>query len=329
MSQLLFNHYAEEGPVIKTIIPMVLGQDYEYSLNASTCMHKDKCYIAYRIEKYPYFSIPVLMLAEFNLETNATVGDTHIPLQTLSWSWTGLFHTTCPYPEYHQEDPRLLSYGDQLLMTFGDGFNMYYSTFDPDHLVDSLTYSILKPPSPAIFPNVDGREKNWTPFIDLSGLPRLIYSLEPFVVLDLSGRVLSNIHSNISFYADRYGDPRGGTPSYEFPEYGHKDAMITFFHSKILRKGCPHPQGERHVYFTGAAVHTSDKLLALSRHPLIAGSPMNDRTKTSPCALSEVVFPAGAIRTKKGFMISYGANDIENRILEISVPEILFNITDI
>jgi predicted GH43/DUF377 family glycosyl hydrolase len=311
------NHLAVNCPVILTKIPLVNGQTYDFALNASIVLHNGKYYCCYRVEKFPFFTAPSLVFANYDPVKKYTYNDRPLNLSTVPYAWISSFQNIVKNPECHHEDPRLLSAGDQgLLLVFTDGFNMFSTILSPEDEDDIITSGDLlypmKPPPYFRVPKpvgCDTREKNWTPFM-VNNEIRFIYSFSPFVVMDQHGIISDYSKNSVEWYTSQYGMIRGGTPSIPF-----KDPLwITFTHSSIATN-------EGRCYFMGFAIHDSDELLFINRTPLLSTSFPRVGRMNIPSDHA-VVFPSGVIQTNTGWDVSFGHNDRENRIVSVTLEEV-------
>jgi hypothetical protein len=204
------------------------------------------------------------------------------------------------------------------MLQYGDGFNVYICTINTDTF-EARDVRIIKPPSPSLtFKNEDGRCKNFVPFINQKNQLNFIYSFSPFIVIDDKGNVLVNTQYDLSFFTDKYGPIRGGSPSYY-----HEGFYYTFTHS------CFKDHSDEKVYTIACAKHTETELLEITRHPIVIGQKLNFRNKDTPCGTSAVVFVAGAIRMTDGWLISYGVNDFCNCTLVIKDREVDYSLSQV
>ena len=147
----------------------------------------------------------------------------------------------------------------------------------------------------------------------------LIYCLanNQHTVMEMNREKLVHVYDSyypLTQFKSRYGDVRGGTPAYQLND----DLFITFFHTNQLYEALDH---EVNLYTCGAYVFEAKppfKVLGITSMPLFKGElfPLYiPRT-----SLGYVVFPGGAIydHVEKGWWVSFGYMDYENRIIFIS-----------
>jgi hypothetical protein len=131
-------------------------------------------------------------------------------------------------------DPRFLVYRDRLFIHYNNNYNtnpnqIYLVELDPDTLA-------AKSPARGVSLTEPRREieKNWL-FFEHEGDLLAVYTIAPHVILraELSGtgpivcRPVCNTAWDVSAYAARWGEPRGGTPPMRWGE-----VYLSFFHSR-------------------------------------------------------------------------------------------------
>lgn len=114
-----------------------------------------------------------------------------------------------------------------------------------------------------------------------------------------------------------YGEIRGGTAPLPY-----EGKLLRFFHSKLNNEWLG--GNYNHRYFVGAYTMSTEapfKVERVSRKPIIYASELGT-VKKSECShfKPNVVFPAGAIETKGGFLLACGVNDCEPVLAKIT-PE--------
>lgn len=131
-------------------------------------------------------------------------------------------------------DPRFLVYQGRLFVHYNNNFQtrpnkIYLVELDPD---------MLEANAPARLLNLDGPrreiEKNWL-FFEHDGELLVVYTIAPHTILraEFSGagpivcRPVFQTDWDVSAYAARWGEPRGGTPPVRV-----NDVYVSFFHSR-------------------------------------------------------------------------------------------------
>lgn len=155
-------------------------------------------------------------------------------------------------------------------------------------------------------------EKNWIFWYD-DGELYCMYLTSPQQIIYVNDEVLATPGPKWP-----YGDPRGGTAPLEYDGY-----LLRFFHSSTRNEF----EGPRHRYFVGAYIMKPEppfEVVAVSRKPILYGSEMDNwKVKDRPHHWKpNVIFPAGAVATEKGWILSCGVNDAACALLEIT-PEML------
>lgn len=209
----------------------------------------------------------------------------------------------------HVEDPRLISCGNRLFISYTDGVSMYHSELCPYTLMvkenfGKITTFHAKTASP------EKRDKNFVPFVYKN---TVLYSYSD------SPRIVINTSEDNEFYISEqsasweYGQIRGGSPALLWDgEY------VSFFHSSYIVNQQNSLLGQR-VYYMGAYTFSPSppfSLKRITRIPLMKG--VQERSNVKRPTTSFVVFPAGVIDERDHFLVSYGVNDVTTRAIRIS-----------
>jgi predicted GH43/DUF377 family glycosyl hydrolase len=219
------------------------------------------------------------------------------------------------------EDPRLFTFRGKLHVSFTEA--RYYGPGKP--YTCQMKYARLgrklgQWQAERIFiPNYGDNagnrlEKNWL-FFESGNALHAIYHAEPHVVLRFAanGEDVEEATQSRSGLTWPWGKVSGGTP----PVPAGEGRMITFFHSFLPHLISPHWRR----YFSGAYVFEAVapwRIVACSQRPLLIGSEA-DGHGLDPLGSTWapfVVFPGGAIKVKKGWLVSYGINDYRSAIVE-------------
>lgn len=208
---------------------------------------------------------------------------------------------------HHVEDPRLFVHNGLLMVTYTDGHKVYHSVID-----DSL--NVIQ--NLGVVTNVHFRastisirDKNFVPFsVDKS----LYYSYldSPRIILAPDGNVIIPEQSATW----DYGSIRGGTPAIPYDN----GKFISFFHSSLIVGDCQTLAGQR-VYFMGAYTFSCSgnfKIEKMTRTPLMKGCIEMSGVPRPTNAF--VVFPVGVIDEPDHYVVSYGYNDVNTRIIRVS-----------
>jgi predicted GH43/DUF377 family glycosyl hydrolase len=217
---------------------------------------------------------------------------------------------------HHCEDPRMIIHNNKIFLFYTDGFKQLLALINLDSLdVEHSDY--LETPFNTQF------EKNWTPLIKNNEL-YLVYGYSPlFTVIKLNNSnpwVIDAVISQKTLLKDvwKYGEIRGGTPWIKT----HDDKYyISMFHSS--KQLTPIIEYSK-VYYAGIILLNKDMVpVAISKTPVIRGEIQSftiDRLNQNIF----VVFPGGIVYdyNKEKYLISFGYNDYECRILEIEKDKI-------
>ncbi len=272
-------------------------------LNCSMLEFKDKIYFAYRMESVPFCTRMKigLCLLDKNFqpiqETNV-IPELHSDLKMAKLQGNKSFSKG-----FHVEDPRLFIFNNELYLSYTDGYQMAQAKIDPDTLQAIDSFYIDKP--------VERRtEKNWTFF----GEDKIysVYSIHPHKIFEMNRNELKEIANTEFIHSWKWGEPRGGTSPIKIG-----DNYLSFFHSAkpVTYKG----QGGRQ-YFMGAYMFEGVypyKPISISKEPLICGEIMPDGIPRLSNKIF-VVFPGGQVRRKDSWFVSFGYNDFECRVIEIT-----------
>ena len=262
----------------------------ENFFNGSICRYNDRILFACRGDQKPWFSNMRIVLSD--------LGEDFQPIQSTETDWMSLDSKLGPN---HVEDPRLFECGNEIKLTYTDGYDMYLAHLDKFMKVRRQEHiSTFKELSSG-----DGREKNWTPF-DYLGEPHFIYSDNPRIIVNRKGIFLSK-----TAFEWKWGKVSGGTPAIKWGEY-----YITFFHSSITFKN-PH---HKRIYYMGAYLFEAKPpfdIVAVTQYPILKGSMSVDGENPVNQDVC-VVFPSGVIQEKDHFSISYGFNDFNTRVIKVT-----------
>jgi predicted GH43/DUF377 family glycosyl hydrolase len=215
------------------------------------------------------------------------------------------------YKDYSVEDCRLFVFNGKLhgayvMSTSIDGeFRCYvaYGAIDGDR-IEHL--QIQHPEN-----NLLGMTKNFVPFVH-DGQLHFIYGIKKQhqIVLRVEGsRVLSEYKSDAPTWA--WGEIRGGCV------IEHHGNLLRFFHSRVSYND----RSQR--YFIGASIIENKppfKTLAVSKKPVIAGD-----ERYEPAARfwkSNVAIPYGVIKRGDKILLSYGRNDCECCVAELTEKDL-------
>ena len=263
--------------------------------NCSIIKHKGKTYFVYRMEAKP-FCVNIrlgICLMDKNYQpiknTNVLL-NLHVQLRGYATN-------------YHSEDPRLFVYHDQLFLSYCDGYQMAQALIDPDTLQAVESFYIKKP-------DANRTEKNWT-FFEYDNRLLSVYDTQQQEIFEMNGRDWER-KSKSPFPEWEYGYARGGTsPILVGDEY------ISFFHSsRLVRlKGNNVKQ-----YYMGCYAFESKppfKVTRMSKEPIIAGELISNSIPRLNNGIF-VVFPSGVVRNEDSYDVSFGYNDYECRMVNVT-----------
>lgn len=224
-----------------------------------------------------------------------------------------LVHLPEPRGTEHHEDPRLFIFRERLHLAYTESL---FRT--PNPYTCTMNYVLLrwtrgswqaeKIYRPG-YGNNDGshQEKNWQ-FFDDGGILRVLYRVDPPIVLELDGaRVVNADRTNKRAAAWPWGEIRGGTP----PIRISATEWLTFFHSSTWWPTEPHWRR----YYAGALTFEAQapwRALRISHMPILMGSELDGHAH-DPRGIDSwkpfVVFPSGSIKDGNTWHVSYGIND--------------------
>ena len=210
---------------------------------------------------------------------------------------------------FHVEDPRLISVGDRVFVSYTDGKEMYHSEICQDTLMvkenfGKITSFHVTSASP------ERRDKNFVPF-EYNGRVLYSYSDAPRVIIETNG--VNDVYIPGQSAEWEFGHVRGGTPAVKWG-----NDFVSFFHSSYIVNQVNSLIGQR-VYYMGAYTFSCTppfSLKKITRVPLMKG--VQSRENTERPTYSFVVFPAGVVQEADHFIVSYGVNDLTTRAIRIS-----------
>lgn len=221
---------------------------------------------------------------------------------------------------HHCEDPRIIIHKDKIYLFYTDGFKQLLALINLDSL--EVEYSdYLETPFNTQF------EKNWTPLIKNNEL-YLVYGYSPlFTVIKLNNSnpwMIDAVISQKTKLKDvwKYGEIRGGTPWID--THDNKYYISMFHSSKQLTPIIEYSK----IYYGGIILLDRNMIpIAISKIPVIRGE-IQSFTRERLNQNIFVVFPGGLIfdYNKEKYIISFGYNDSEIRILEIEKDKIYNNL---
>jgi len=264
--------------------------------NCSIIEFNGKILMCYRMESKPFATRIMLGMVELDehympiIETN-TLLKLHSDLKGYAKG-------------FHVEDPRLFIHENSLYLSYTDGYQMAQAKLDPNTLQAIESFYIEKPEKDRI-------EKNWTFFSHQDELLS-IYSINPHTIFQMNGSQWNQMHQVDFESIWKWGEPRGGTSPIRI---GNK--YYSFFHSAIDIR---HRGDAGRQYFMGMYVFSAIapfEPISISKEPIIAGEFMNDQIPRLSNKIY-VVFPNGSIRKKDKWVVSFGYNDYECRLIDIT-----------
>lgn len=271
-------------------------------LNGSIIEFKGKTIFCYRMEARPFCTIMKLGICYLDADMQPVVSSNVLLdlYSDLTSPETGFKFTE----GYHVEDPRLFIFNDELYLSYTDGYQMAQAKIDPKTLQAVESFYIEKPEE-------NRTEKNWT-FFEYDRKLYSIYDINSHTIFEMQGSQWEQKYQTPHENFWNYGELRGGTSPIL-----HKGEYIAFFHSAKgeLKKGVMHRQ-----YFMGAYTFEAKppfRITSMTPKPIIAGEYMEPSVPRLSTKIF-VVFPAGVIRKEDKFLVSFGYNDFENRIVEVS-----------
>ena len=264
--------------------------------NCSIIEFEGKTLMCYRMESKPFATRIMLGMVELDdqyipkVETN-TLLQLHSDLKGYAKG-------------YHVEDPRLFIHDNSLYLSYTDGYQMGQAKIDSNTLQATESFYIDKPEQ-------NRTEKNWTFYSHDNDLLS-VYSINPHTIFKMNGASWNQMHQVDFDTIWQWGEPRGGTSPIRI---GNK--YYSFFHSAVDIK---HRGSKGRQYFMGMYVFSAIapfQPIAISKEPIIAGEFMNDQIPRLSNKIY-VVFPNGAIRKKDKWVVSFGYNDYECRLIDIT-----------
>jgi len=271
-------------------------------LNCSMLKFNDKVYFAYRMEATPFCTKMKIGLCLLD-ENFQPIQSTNIILELHSDLKSAALQSGKSFPKgFHVEDPRLFVFNDELYLSYTDGYQMGQAKINPDTLQSEESFYLDKP-------NLRRTEKNWTFF----GEDKIysVYHIFPHKILAMDGSASTEV-ANVEFeHGWKWGELRGGTSPVKVGEN-----YLSFFHSAkgIIYKGHTGRQ-----YFMGAYMFEGKfpyRPIMISKEPLLCGEVMPDGIPRLSNKIF-VVFPGGQVRKKDSWVVSFGYNDYQCRLIEI------------
>lgn len=264
--------------------------------NCSIAEFKGKYYLAYRLERPPFCARIRIGMCELN--------DNFIPIAHTN-KILNLHSKLAGFADnYHVEDPRLFVFNNGLYISYTDGYQMAQAKINPETFEVSENFYIQKP-------NPARTEKNWT-FFEYDGRIYSVYNTSPHVIFEMDDNSWTEKYRTKFDHNWKWGEIRGGTSPLRIG-----DKFISFFHSAldITRNGSKGKQ-----YFAGAYMFEAEppfNVVAISKEPLLAGEFISEAIPRLWNKIF-VVFPNGAVRKDDKYIVSFGYNDYQCRLAEIS-----------
>lgn len=272
--------------------------------NGSVTHHDGKNRLLYRVEGQPWFRLA--RIGSVILDTNfQPIPDTNrlLPLKSKREKWFA-------------EDPRWIHFGTTVIMSYTDSSEMALANFKDDGSIAESWY--LERPHKN---NPQVPEKNWA-FFEHEGELYAVYKIVPHSIIKITGNKASwftstdrHIPANRPWW--NYGQARGGASPVK-----HNKVFYHFFHSHTI--STLNRWGPVRQYHVGLYVFNAEppfEVIGYVPTPLFSANLDEEVTKDRPCQ-HRVVFPCGALRTSRGWWISYGWNDYRLRMRYIDDEEI-------
>lgn len=254
------------------------------------------------------------------------LNDSFEPISSPQLLW---IRSTEVYPPYYQ-DCRLFRYNGKLYILYGDCNDFNF----PAHLNPFATskeymniaelkyengkFTVVNPIKLTYLQklNHQQREKNWVPF-EWNGKLLLSYYPSPHEIMeaDLSSGLCQHLCTTTPRIAWNWGTIRGGTPATLV-----NGEYLTFFHSSLRMKSKASGTTKPH-YFMGAYTFSSQPPFAITRISALPITAKGMYTRTDYAAL--VIFPCGYFVQGENVYVSYGRNDREVWVAEISLQKLL------
>lgn len=231
------------------------------------------------------------------------------------------------------EDPRAVVIGDRLLVFYCvidrderdavSGSTMVLAEFDLQHGEPVLRRQFALPKNPLKLLRPEDRhaawEKNWVPFVIDEGRVGLVYSHDPWHVIELSVAADSDERRFVGHHSGpalkwRHGHVRGGTT----PLPWGPDRWISFFHASEV-------VGSRKMYTVGACTFDRQAPFAprsITREPLVVAPYHSGAHRFGWAFAGSVVFPLGAMATPQGHRLLCGLDDGEIGSFDIRSGEL-------
>lgn len=307
--------FSEKNPMVKAVKPISesividsskLIQSYTGSkrelvkvtnwFNSSICEFEGKIYFSYRMECVPFCRRMKIGLCLLD-KNYQPIENTNSLLE---------LHSGLPgfAKGFHVEDPRLFVHNEKLYLSYTDGYQMAQAKINTQTLQAEESFYIEKPSRQRV-------EKNWT-FFDYNDMLYSVYQITPHVIFEIKQNSWQSVFRT-NFTTDwKWGELRGGASPIKVD-----GNYVAFFHSSkpITNRGKAGRQ-----YFMGCYVFEGQppfRPIMISKEPIIAGELMDE---TIPRLSNKiyVVFPSGVIRKKDSYDVSFGYNDYESRVINIT-----------
>lgn len=289
-------------PIHKQLESVVVNRHalHKFGYNPSIIQHKGRIFMAYRYHQNGSASTE-LAIAELNnkLEVKTNSKILFVPSARST------------------EDDRLFLYKDELYITYveSDWPARPNCIVKYALLIEGSPWKVADLRQPRIGKNDGtGMEKNWVFWQHENDLMCLYQSEPEQIIYNLTG---GNAEHRSPGPRWPYGEIRGGCV------IPHEGKLLRFFHSKITNELPPTPWR----YFLGCCLMETAppfKVISVSQSPLISASEICDLTEPERNSCSHykqnVIFPAGVMAIKGGFLLSVGVNDSGCCLLKIK-PE--------
>lgn len=229
-----------------------------------------------------------------------------------------------PENRYGREDPRLFWFRGQLHVVFvgvrphpGDSNSfgltrMFYARLSHDFRVEQVF----------CLPKFNDREKNWSPIVH-DGTLYFTYSYSPHRVLRVNGERCEWAYDTPTPAPWEPGSEiRGGAPGVL-----HNGELWCWFHAKRdLRPGEPHFTPHTPWYHLGVLVHQAEppfRVTAISPRPLLWADPdTNVDGPEQTRNYAPVVFPCGAAKRDRSWIVSMGIHDRTTALHEWDLEQV-------
>lgn len=264
-------------------------------LNCSFINYKGKNILCYRMESEPFCTVMKLGICELDenfepIQSTNKVLNLHSDLQGFAKG-------------FHVEDPRLFVYNDKLFLSYTDGYQMLQASINHETFEATDSFYLDKPQGA-------GTEKNWT-FFEHENKLYCLYDIPSMTIFEMDGSKHKQVYKTEYENKWNFGTIRGGTSPVKVGQN-----YLTFFHSSIDM----HSKGVHgRQYYMGAMLFEGKPPfapIAISKRPIIAGEYITESLKRLSNKIF-VVFPAGVIRKKDCWSVSFGYNDLQCRYIDI------------